>query len=71
VPLVFQYNKRDLADQGIRLLPIETMESDMNRQLKAPAIPSSAIHGKGVGRTLHECLKLTLLKLQKEFRWAG
>jgi signal recognition particle receptor subunit beta len=71
VPLVFQYNKRDLAEQGVRLLPIETMDGDMNRQLKSPAIPSSAIHGTGVGRALHECLKLTLLKLQKEFRWAG
>ncbi len=70
-PLVFQYNKRDLAEQGVRLLPVETMDSDMNRQLRAPAIPASAMDGTGVGRTLHECLKMTLVKLQKEFRWAG
>lgn len=71
MPLVFQYNKRDLVDQGVRILPIKTMDGDMNRQLKAPAIPGSAINGTGVGRALHECLKLTLVKLQKEFRWAG
>jgi signal recognition particle receptor subunit beta len=30
IPLVLQYNKRDLADQGIPLLPVETLESDLN-----------------------------------------
>lgn len=71
MPIVLQYNKRDLAEQGIRVLPVETMQSDMNRQLKATAIAASAINGTGVGKALHECLKQTLIKLQKEFRWAG
>ena len=71
MPLTFQYNKRDLAVQGIRIMPLETMQQDLNRQLKAPAFSASAVNGAGVGKTLHECLKLTLVKLQREFRWAG
>ena len=70
VPLVLQYNKRDLAEQGIPLMPIEQMEKDLNRQLKVPSFQGSAVSGKGVGATLKECLKLTLVALQKEFQWA-
>lgn len=70
VPLVLQYNKRDLADEGIPLMPLEKMERDLNRQLKVPSFPGSAVKGDGVGPTLQECLKLTLHSLQKQFSWA-
>ncbi len=70
IPLVMQYNKRDLAEQGIPLMPLEQMERDLNRQLKVPSFPASAVKGSGVGITLKECLKLTLKSLQKEFKWA-
>ena len=70
VPLVMQYNKRDLADDGIPLMPLDQMEKDLNRQLKVPAFPGSAVRGDGVGDTLKECLKLTLKNLQKELKWA-
>ena len=70
VPLVMQYNKRDLADEGIPLMSIEQMEQDLNRQLKVPSFPGSAVKGTGVGETLKECLKLTLKNLQKELKWA-
>ena len=70
IPLVLQYNKRDLAAQGIPLLPIDRLEKDLNRQLKVPSFPASAIKGKGVGVTLKECLKLTLRHLQNELKWA-
>lgn len=70
VPLVMQYNKRDLAEQGIPLMPIDLMERDLNRQLKVPSFEASAVTGKGVGVTLKECLKETLKALQKEFKWA-
>jgi signal recognition particle receptor subunit beta len=65
-----QYNKRDLAEQGIPLMPIKLMERDLNRQLKVPSFEGSAVTGEGVGNTLKECLKLTLRSLQKEFKWA-
>ncbi|MFZ1987331.1 MAG: GTPase domain-containing protein [Desulfatitalea sp.] len=70
VPLVMQYNKRDLAEQGIPLMSIEQMEKDLNRQLKVPSFQGSAVSGDGVGATLKECLKLTLQSLQREFKWA-
>jgi signal recognition particle receptor subunit beta len=70
VPLVLQYNKRDLAEQGIPLMPIDLMERDLNRQLKVPSFEASAVKGAGVGVTLKECLKVTLKALQKEFKWA-
>lgn len=70
VPLVMQYNKRDLEEEGIPLMPIEKMNNDLNRQLKAPYYSASAIKGKGVPQTITECLKLTLLNLQKQLKWA-
>jgi GTPase involved in cell partitioning and DNA repair len=70
VPLIIQYNKRDLADEGVPLMSVEQMEKDLNRQLKVPTFPASAVKGDGVGATLKECLKVTLKALQKEFKWA-
>jgi len=70
VPLVLQYNKRDLADDGIPIMSIEQMDKDLNRQLKVPSFPGSALKGDGVGVSLKECMKLTLKSLQKELQWA-
>jgi signal recognition particle receptor subunit beta len=70
VPLIFQYNKRDLADEGIPLMSVEQMERDLNRQLKVPSFPGSAVKGTGVGVTLKSCLMETLKSLQREFKWA-
>ena len=69
VPLVMQFNKRDLAREGIPLMPIDQMEHELNRQLKVPTFQASAIKGEGVGKTLQNCLKLTLLSLKKELSW--
>ena len=55
IPLVVQFNKRDLGEQGIPIMPIETLETDLNRQLKVPTFPASALKGDGVGTTLNEC----------------
>jgi hypothetical protein len=65
-----QYNKRDLEEEGIPLMPIKKMDHDLNRQLKAPCYSASAIKGQGVPQTITECLKLTLLNLQKQLKWA-
>jgi signal recognition particle receptor subunit beta len=69
IPLVMQYNKRDLAKEGIPLMPIEQMDKELNRQLKVPAFPASAVTGEGVGKTLQACLKLTIQSLKKELNW--
>jgi signal recognition particle receptor subunit beta len=69
IPLVLQYNKRDLEDQGIPLLPLKIMDVDLNSKLKAPYFGASAIKGTGVGATLKQALLLTLRQLQKELQW--
>ncbi|UCD31947.1 MAG: GTPase domain-containing protein [Desulfobacterales bacterium] len=66
IPLVMQHNKRDLIKQGFPIMSIEQMEKDLNRQLKVPSFPASALNGEGVGETLKECLKLTLKSFKKE-----
>jgi signal recognition particle receptor subunit beta len=71
LPLVLQYNKRDLSDDNIALMPIKQMEHDLNRQLKVPSFSGSALTGKGVGKTLNACLKLLLKSLQNELNLGG
>ncbi len=66
IPLVMQFNKRDLSDANITLMPLEKLQQDLNRQLKTPALPGSALKGDGVGKTLNACLKLVLKSLQNE-----
>jgi len=68
IPLVLQYNKRDLAKEGFPIMSVEQMNKELNRQLKAPAFPGSAFTGEGVGATLKECLKLTLKSLKKQLQ---
>ena len=70
VPLVLQYNKRDLAKDGIPIMSIEQMDKDLNRQLKVPAFEASALNGDGVGQSLQACMRLTLQYLQKQLKWA-
>lgn len=71
IPMILQYNKRDLEEQGIPIMPLEKMERELNSQLKVPSFPASAISGDGVGKSLTEGLKRTLKHLQKELQWAG
>lgn len=71
VPLVMQFNKRDLGDANIALMPLEQMQHDLNRQLKVPWFPGSALSGNGVGKTLNACLKLLLKSIQKELNLDG
>ena len=69
IPLVLQYNKRDLANQGIPLIDVTQMDRDLNRQLRVPAFPAGAIVGEGVGPSLRACLKLTLQSLKDQIGW--
>lgn len=69
IPLVLQYNKRDLAQEGLPLLPIEEMEKIYNRQLKAPSFAASAVNGQGVNDTLKACLVMTLKSLREMAGW--
>ena len=71
IPLVIQYNKRDLAKEGLPIMPIEVMQKDLNSKLKVKYHEASALKGVGVGATLKEALLLTLQHLQKELNWTG
>jgi signal recognition particle receptor subunit beta len=69
IPLVMQFNKRDLEGNEISLMSVEQMDNELNRQLKAPTFPASALNGTGVGKTLQECLRLVLRSLQQELNF--
>ena len=68
IPLVLQYNKRDLAEQGIPLLPVELLEKDLNSQLKVPSFEASALKGTNVLATLKKIIILTISSIQDQLR---
>jgi hypothetical protein len=55
VPLVFQYNKRDLRN----ILPIAKLQEALNHA-GAPSFEAAAVHGVGVFETLKEISRLSL-----------
>jgi mutual gliding-motility protein MglA len=58
-PLVFQYNKIDLAKDGIPILSPKVLEKDLNSKLKRPAFIASALTGDNVVETLKTIISLT------------
>ncbi|MBW1767469.1 MAG: GTPase domain-containing protein [Deltaproteobacteria bacterium] len=69
IPLVIQFNKRDLAEEGLPIMPVELMEKDLNSKLKVPTFEGSAIKGVGVSETFKKCLSLMINHLHKELKW--
>jgi signal recognition particle receptor subunit beta len=61
LPLVLQYNKRDLKN----ILTVDELNSDLNPSSRYPYFEASAINGDGVFETLKEITKLTLKKLRR------
>jgi hypothetical protein len=66
IPLIMQYNKRDLAEQGIAVLDIETLEKDLNADLKRPYITASASRGENVLKTLKAIIAETVVSLEDQ-----
>jgi len=66
MPLVMQYNKRDLLEEGLPLIPIETLEKDLNAKLKAPSFEASALKGPNVVQTMKKIIVMTIDSLQRE-----
>lgn len=66
IPLVIQFNKRDLKDQGIPIMPVKLMDKELNTKLKCPSYEASALKGAGVADTLKKCLSLTIKKIHQE-----
>ena len=68
IPLVLQYNKRDLAEQGIPVLSFETLEKDLNSQLKVPSFEASALVGTNVVKTMKKIISMTMRSLQRDLK---
>lgn len=60
IPLVLQYNKRDLGGSNIPILTVEEMQEDLNHELQVPYFNGSALKGDGVFETLREISKGTV-----------
>ena len=65
-PLVFQYNKRDLAEQNIPLLSYKTLEKDLNNQLLAPSFEASTVTGFNVVETVKKAISLTVASIKEK-----
>jgi len=63
VPLVLQFNKRDLEQTNIPVLSLEEMEHDLNSVLRVPSFKASALKGEGVYETLREISKRMVRKV--------
>ncbi len=63
VPIVLQYNKRDLLD--VPLMPVEIMDYELNSRLKAPVFHTSAAKGTNVIASLKKIISDVILSLQK------
>lgn len=61
LPLVLQYNKRDLKN----ILAVDELNTDLNPDRAYPFFEVQAINGVGVFETLKEITKLTLKKLRR------
>ena len=61
VPLVFQFNKRDLDN----LIPVETLNNLLNPR-RVPFIEASAVSGQGVFETLKEIARITVPRVREK-----
>jgi signal recognition particle receptor subunit beta len=66
IPLVLQYNKRDLDGSDSEILPLEVLEKDLNSMLKVPSFSASALKGAGVFETLREISKLVVKDVSRK-----
>jgi signal recognition particle receptor subunit beta len=61
LPLVFQYNKRDLSN----ILSVDELEESLNAERKYESYEACAVLGQGVFETLKAISRLTLRSLKK------
>ncbi|PLX41541.1 MAG: gliding motility protein [Deltaproteobacteria bacterium] len=66
IPLVLQFNKQDLAAEGIPLLSEADMVSDLNSVYNVPCFNASALTGEGVFETLREISKTTVKSVARK-----
>jgi len=70
LPLVLQFNKRDLEGSVIPVLEEGILDRDLNAMLKnpAPTVMASALQGPGVFETLREVSKITIKSVHHKIR---
>jgi signal recognition particle receptor subunit beta len=61
LPLVLQYNKRDLEQSKVPILPVKDLEIDLNSEAKYPSFPASALRGNGVKETFKKVCMMTVM----------
>ncbi|BCS95792.1 cell polarity determinant GTPase MglA [Desulfoluna limicola] len=71
IPLVMQYNKRDLEQEGIPILPVDVMEKDLNAKLKAPYYTASAVAGDNVALTMKRIISMTVMSIREKLELGG
>ena len=60
VPLVLQYNKRDLESSKASLVPVEELERELNPDGHYHSFSASALRGDGVRETLKKICMITV-----------
>ncbi|MCA1961329.1 MAG: GTPase domain-containing protein [Desulfomonile sp.] len=61
LPVVVQYNKRDLDGTKVPVMAMEELERDLNIDHHFPAFPASALRGDGVRETFKKICMLTVV----------
>lgn len=68
IPLVMQFNKRDLEKIGIPLTPVDMLQKSLNSKLNVPFFEASAASGENVIATLKSIITLTVNSISKELQ---
>ena len=68
IPIVLQYNKVDLVEQGIPLTSVEMLQKDLNGQLKTSSFKASALKGTNVVPTMKKIISKTIASIVKELK---
>ena len=55
-----------LEEKGIPLLPVNTLEKDLNNRLKMPSFPASAVLGHNVVETFKKIISMTVASIKKD-----
>jgi signal recognition particle receptor subunit beta len=71
IPLIFQFNKVDLAHNGIPILQRKTLSSDLNKKLMRPYYVTSALHGTNVIKSLKHLIVMTYSDLKDNINLAN
>jgi signal recognition particle receptor subunit beta len=61
LPVVLQYNKRDLEGSKVAVIPVEEMDKDLNAKGLLPSFMASALKGNGVRETFKKICMMTIV----------